>query len=269
MRILSLGAGVQSSALLLMCQNGDVEPIDCAIFADTGSEPQKVYEWLEVLKSKSKVPIYTVSKGRLFDDAQIIKTSKITGKKYILGLVPAFMLKSDGSRGLLGRRCTADYKIIPIQKKIRELLGIKRVTKKSPMATQLIGISVDEAHRVKPSRTIYIKNEHPLVDMGITREYCKKYVIEKLGVEPPRSACTFCPFHGDEEWKLLYGKPEFQEAVDFERKLQVGVTKQQGLTGIPFLHSSCKPLDTIEFDKLPSYQQLDLFGNECEGLCGV
>lgn len=37
--ILSLGAGVQSTTLLLMALHGELEPIpDCAIFADTGAE---------------------------------------------------------------------------------------------------------------------------------------------------------------------------------------------------------------------------------------
>ena len=42
-RFLSLGAGVQSSTLALMIANGELEPVDSAIFADTGWEPRKVY----------------------------------------------------------------------------------------------------------------------------------------------------------------------------------------------------------------------------------
>ena len=38
LRILSLGAGVQSSTLALMVANGEIDPVDCAIFADTQSE---------------------------------------------------------------------------------------------------------------------------------------------------------------------------------------------------------------------------------------
>ena len=39
LRILSLGAGVQSTALLLMSIRGEIDRRDCAIFADTGWEP--------------------------------------------------------------------------------------------------------------------------------------------------------------------------------------------------------------------------------------
>ena len=45
LRILSLGAGVQSSTLLMKIYNNEIKPVDAAIFADTGNEPQEVYEW--------------------------------------------------------------------------------------------------------------------------------------------------------------------------------------------------------------------------------
>ena len=51
LRVLSLGAGVQSSALALMAEEGDAPMPDCAIFADVGAEPQEVYDYLEYLKA--------------------------------------------------------------------------------------------------------------------------------------------------------------------------------------------------------------------------
>ena len=50
LRVLSLGAGVQSSTLLFKMLHGEIEPPNVAIFSDTGNEPQAVYEWLEYLK---------------------------------------------------------------------------------------------------------------------------------------------------------------------------------------------------------------------------
>jgi len=43
LRVLSLGAGVQSTTLALMAAHGEIEPPDCAIFADTQWEPRAVY----------------------------------------------------------------------------------------------------------------------------------------------------------------------------------------------------------------------------------
>ena len=64
--ILSLGAGVQSSCLALMCSQGEVTPMpNFAIFADTQDEPRSVYEWLSELKKLCNFPIYTVTAGSL------------------------------------------------------------------------------------------------------------------------------------------------------------------------------------------------------------
>lgn len=49
MRVLSLGAVVQSSTLALMMATGEVEPAQHAIFADTQWEPRRVYDWLDWL----------------------------------------------------------------------------------------------------------------------------------------------------------------------------------------------------------------------------
>ncbi len=52
LRVLSLGAGVQSTTLALMAAHGVVGPMpDCAIFADTGWEPKAVYDHLAWLRS--------------------------------------------------------------------------------------------------------------------------------------------------------------------------------------------------------------------------
>ena len=46
----SLGAGVQSSAMALMAAAGEISPMPrAAIFADTQAEPDSVYRWLDWL----------------------------------------------------------------------------------------------------------------------------------------------------------------------------------------------------------------------------
>jgi hypothetical protein len=43
LRVLSLGAGVQSTTMALLAAHGEIGPMpDCAIFADTGWEPRAV-----------------------------------------------------------------------------------------------------------------------------------------------------------------------------------------------------------------------------------
>lgn len=71
LRMLSLGAGVQSTTLALMAAHGEIGPMpDCAIFADTGWEPKAVYEHLAWLRSPNILPfpVHIVSASNLRAD---------------------------------------------------------------------------------------------------------------------------------------------------------------------------------------------------------
>ena len=118
LKILSLGAGVQSSTLALMIVKGELPMVDAAIFADTMGEPKAVYEWLVWLEKQLNFPLYKVSKGDLRKN--IINAVNGT---YKFMSVP-FYTKNPitNKKGLLFRQCTADYKILPVNKKVRELL---------------------------------------------------------------------------------------------------------------------------------------------------
>lgn len=63
-RVLSLGAGVQSSVLLLMSARGLLPRLDAAVFADTKWEPRAVYEHLGWLEAEAGVPLIRTDNGR-------------------------------------------------------------------------------------------------------------------------------------------------------------------------------------------------------------
>lgn len=130
---------------------------------------------------------------------------------------------------------------------------------------------MDEIIRMKPSRVPYIENVWPLIDLRMTRQDCLRWLSKNGYPIAPRSACVGCPFHGDDEWRNLKENAplDFASAVEDERRLQEAAKNQNALNGMPYLHSSCQPLDTIDFQDRASHGQLELFGNECEGLCGV
>jgi len=76
--VLSLGAGIQSSALLLMSCDGFLPKLDHAIFADTGWEPVAVYKHLEWLKEKASaagIPLHVVSTGNIKSDMEVSRTA--------------------------------------------------------------------------------------------------------------------------------------------------------------------------------------------------
>ncbi len=154
--VLSLGAGVQSSMLLLMSCKGILPKLRLAIFADTGWEPRSVYSHLEWLKNESMkagIPIRTVHAGNLREDAIAFRRMRKSrdGKRH--ASIPAFVKNLDGSRGIIRRQCTATYKIECIERLIKqELLGLKprQRAPKVRRIRQWLGITSDEGQRAKP-----------------------------------------------------------------------------------------------------------------------
>jgi 3'-phosphoadenosine 5'-phosphosulfate sulfotransferase (PAPS reductase)/FAD synthetase len=125
--IISLGAGVQSSTMALMAAAGEITPMpECAIFADTGREPSAVYRWLDWLEKQLPFPVLRVSYGDL--GAMI---GKKPNGRYGYMPMPAFVRGADGQEALLNRSCTRDFKIRPIRRKVRELVGLTR--RRSPL----------------------------------------------------------------------------------------------------------------------------------------
>lgn len=275
--ILSLGAGVQSSTLALMAARGEVPDypkLDGAIFADTQDEPASVYKWLdwleaEIARSPFPYPVHRVTAGRLSGEALELFKSR-DGRTISRTNIP-FFTDDDGVAGkIMGRSCTADYKIKPILKKARELGGIKR-GQKTVGVVQWIGISLDEVHRMKVSRDPWAENVWPLVDMRMRRHDCLLWMERNGYPKPPRSSCVFCPFHNDHEWRRLRDEePEaFAEAVAFEKKLQAVKAQTDNMRAVPYLHRSLVPLDQVDLSTLEDAGQMSLFGNECTGMCGV
>lgn len=263
MRILSLGAGVQSSTLALMIAAGEIEPVEAAVFADTGWEPKKVYEWLTWLEKQLPYPVYRVSNGNIRED---ILNSSYKGGRF--ASAPFHLRMPDGRLGMAKRQCTADYKIKPLQKKIRELVGLKpRQRSKGVMAEVLVGISLDEAIRMKPSRVPYIKHSWPLIDLRKTRSDCLSWMKNKNYPLPAKSSCIGCPFHNDDEWRNIKADPEsWKDAIEIDKIVRMPL---KNLVGERYLHRSCLPLDQVDLSTASERGQGDLWGNECEGMCGV
>jgi hypothetical protein len=170
---------------------------------------------------------------------------------------------------MIRRQCTGEYKIVPIHRKVRDLAGLTR--RRSPdhaVVEQWIGISVDEFVRIKPSREAWQINRWPLVERQMTRHDCLTW-LERHGYPlPPRSSCIGCPFHSDDEWRRIRDTdPEsWDDAVALDRAIRTGL---RGIRGEMFLHRSAVPLDEADLSTDADRGQLDLWPNECEGMCGV
>lgn len=272
LRVLSLGAGVQSTTLALMAAREAIGPMpDCAIFADTGAEPAEVYAHLNRLMGLLPFPVHIVSAGSNLLLEVLAATRKDSGRSVGSDARPPFFVKNeDGSRGILRRQCTVAYKIEPIQAKVRALLGLKFRQRwpKTPVVEQWVGISRDEVTRMKPSRIPAIQMRWPLIELGMTRRACIEWLEAHGYAEPPKSACTFCPYHSDAWWRHLRDTDAagWSDAIAVDRAIRGGFGN---LNGELYLHDSLIPLEAVDLSTDAERGQPNLFENECEGMCGV
>lgn len=77
-------------------------------------------------------------------------------------------------------------------------------------------------HRVtnrRPSATEV--PEHPLLDLRLNRQACKRVIAEAGLPEPRKSACFFCPFTRPSDWaRMRRDRPDlFRSAASLEAKL--------------------------------------------------
>lgn len=277
-RVLNLGAGVQSTALYLMAMYGELEPIDVAIFADVQEEPNDVYEHLTWLRSLGGPEIVTVTAGRLGDALKRgtdARGNRINNGEHFIS-IPAFVRNADQSIGMIRRQCTHDFKVAPVEKEIRVRFG-NGPGKPLPAdvhVTQLMGLSFDEPKRVIRVQQRFMEKpknwtvEFPLWDEQMTRHDCVSYLQRLVPHEVPRSACVFCPFKTDAEWRHLRDTNAhgWQRAIEIDTACRRG----EGFRGQRFLHQSCVPLADVDLrgrDEKSGQQKLG-FMNECEGYCG-
>ena len=262
MRTFSFGAGVQSTAVLVLQAQGRLpEPYDAFLFANVGDDS----EHPDTLRYYREIHVpYAEKHGIHLEEVRRVKRDGTTPTIYqeLLDLpdsrgagIPVYM-----SNGAPGRRsCTADFKIHVIRKWQRQ----NGSSKENPAVCGL-GISMDEIQRARtdsgfPDQTL----DYPLLDLRLRRIDCYQ-IIEEAGLpKPPRSACYFCPFHSMEAWRTLKREtPDlFQKAVELEEAINVKrarlvatnlVTGQQPnlRSEQVWLTRKLRPLDQVVDDQL-------------------
>lgn len=245
LRVLSLGAGVQSSTVLLLAAERRIPAFDVALFADTGWESRRTYRHLENLAGHAQragIPVRRVSTGHIRRDA--------LDPDHRFVSMPLFALGPHGQRGMARRQCTGEYKLKPIKAEVRRMLGYPHPARvpAGVHAEMAIGISTDEIHRARDADVRYMRNVFPLIDLGWTRDDCRAYLTACGFADVPRSACLGCPFHGNSQWRALRdGDPgEWADVIAFDAAIRHGHPRAsangQRLRGTYYLHRSCQPL---------------------------
>lgn len=248
MRVLSLGGGVQSTTLALMACEGVLE-FDAVLFADTGAEPAFVYrhlEWLAERLSQAKILFEVVRNGNLLQDLE-------RGSRF--ASIPAYVRNLQGEVAMLRRQCTEEYKLKPI----RRWLRAHGACGKNP-AIVALGISLDEAHRMRDSSVRYVVNWYPLIEMGMRRADCLRWLTERGYPIPPKSSCVCCPYHDTAYWRRLKQDhpEEFERACEVDEKIRT----LSRVHGACYLHRSLKPLRFVDFGE--GQLEIDF---ECGGYC--
>lgn len=177
------------------------------------------------------------------------------------------MTDSDAG-GQLRRQCTGRWKIDPIRRTLRDELRQRGV--KSPKAGAVemwMGISLDEWDRARSADVAYIANRYPLLERKMRRQDCVTWLLDHALPVPPKSACTFCPYHNRRAWAEMKraGGPDWEQAV----KVDQAIREKRPPFGL-FLHRDRIPL--VEAVRIPEdhgYSQGDLFGDEDDDGCAT
>ena len=274
---------MQSTVMALLAAKTDAIPtVDAAVFSDTGDEHPHTYEHLDWLETEiDEFPIYRASIGRRLSD-DVLEGVNESGYGmerygYRYHSIPLF----SESGGMTRRTCTAKYKIRPLEKTIREqVLGLSR-GKRAPrgvLVEQWLGITAEEAHRMRDSSPPWARTEWPLISvLGWTREDCLSWFAEAYPNRAlAKSACTFCPYQSAASWMRLRDEQpeEWARAVEMDRKISQGPVKQNNPNRkvVLYLHPRGVPLEQAlsldpDMGKSPNGENGDLWGNECFGVC--
>jgi len=197
--VISYGGGVQSTALvvLAMSEGWDIDEIVHVDLLDAESPATREYvsrfrEWLRGVYGRD----ITVIERDLYGD--MLARPGFT-------LVP---WRGKYERFILSRQCTRQYKVQPLQRYLYDRYPGERIG-------LVLGISVDEYHRMRDSSAARIEHVYPLVDRRLTRWQCRD-IIERAGLSVPyKSSCWFCPYRTPgSQLVLLQHYPQLREMAD-------------------------------------------------------
>jgi hypothetical protein len=227
-------------------------------------EPKHVYTWLDWLEKQLPFPVYRVNNGSLRESIE--RKQNATGGRFVA--IPWFTINPNGTSGMGRRQCTSEHKLLPLRREMRRLAGYEkgiRIPKGTVAA--LIGISLDEALRMKPSTDKWITNEWPLIDLRMTRDDCLRWMADHGYPMPKKSSCIGCPYHSDDEWRAIKAEPEaWEDALKVDAIIRNPVREMRGHQ---FMHADRIPLGEVDLLTPRERGQVDMFNNECEGVCGV
>lgn len=265
-KVLSFGGGVKSAHLLEEHLKGNID-YDFIVFADTGAEPQAIHKQVAWWKKRQKkvgntTPFIVATHNSMTRGLEEMLMRYIF-TDYQRFQMPLYFskLNEEGEikpAGMMRKQCTADFKIIPVQQAVRNLIKEELGLRKSqPMPRHIgivmdLGYGYDELKRVNghvSHQSKYIYLAYPLIEEGYSTQDSIQYLAQRK-LPSKRSRFYFFPYnHTEKEIGVdLEGffrdEPiSFLKACFFDEQLRsVQATGIKNMNSIPFFHRSRKPL---------------------------
>jgi len=191
--VVSYGGGIQSTALVVLAMR-ERWAIDEIVHVDLmGAESPATREYVALFGDWLRR-----EHGR---DITIIERDLYGDMLARPGFTPV-PWRGKYERFILSRQCTRQYKVAPLQRYLYDRYPGERIG-------LMLGISVDEYHRMRDSSAARIEHVYPLVDRRLTRWQCRD-IIERAGLAVPfKSSCWFCPYRSSvSQWALVQRYPD-------------------------------------------------------------
>lgn len=222
--VISYGGGVQSTALILLAlERWEVDEIVHVDLGDAESPQTREYvSYLRAWLRQAHQRDITVLERDLYGD--MLANPQFTPVPWL------------GKDFMLRRQCTRQYKVEPIRRYLYETYPKEHIR-------LMLGISVDEYHRMRTSSYKRIEHAYPLIDERIDRQRCRE-IIARAGLAlPGKSSCWFCPYRsGASQHALVKQYPHLRRlAEELEARInevrvqrgkpEIMVLKKNGLEG--------------------------------------
>ena len=238
---MSYGGGKQTIAIITMILDGKLPRPDLIVFADTGHEVKTTFDylktWVQPALKSIGLQVETITQEYATETEAV--------------LLPVYTRQS-GHIGKMPTFCSNEWK----QRPVRRWLKAHGVTD-----TDLwLGISLDEAERMKGSGLQWLRHVYPLIEIvPMNRAACVNQIQSFGWPVPSKSRCYMCPNQSPLAWKDLKRRADgdFEKAVELENEIREK-------DPLMFFHPLAKPLkEAVE----QSEQQADMFDGCDSGFC--
>lgn len=205
---MSYGGGKQTVAIITLILAGELPKPDVIVMADTGREVATTFEYLNqvVQPALRKIGLQVEIAGHEYSKHDLYKSGAL--------LLPTFTRKN-GHIGKMPTFCSDEWK----QRVIRRWLREKGVNDTNVW----LGISIDEAERMKDSGLNWYKHIYPLIEIiPMTRMQCVNQIQQFGWVVPHKSRCWMCPNQSPQAWRQMHDidNGDYGRALALEQQIR-------------------------------------------------